>query len=86
MRIAIKLFQGMIALRRDAKEVIHEDYIDGKTAIICMLFPMHHWWLCRCDGSPSKEEEKLNLLCIKCIVIRSHAKFLSAIRCYLNFV
>lgn len=62
--IIIKLFQGMIALRREATEVIHEDYIDGK---ICIYYIAHYIidFLCRCDGSASKEEEKLNLLCMK---------------------
>ena len=53
----------MIALRREANEVIHEDYIDGKNVIVCSS--LYHCFLSRCNGSASKEEEKLNLLCIK---------------------
>ena len=34
IRIITGLFQGMIALRRGAMEVIHEDYIDGKFVLV----------------------------------------------------
>lgn len=67
IKIITGLFQGMIALRRGAMEVIHEDYIDGKFVLAVYVDFTLSSGLCRCDGSSSKEEEKLNLLCIKLI-------------------
>ena len=33
---AVSVEAGMIALRRGATELVHEDYMDGKEIIICL--------------------------------------------------
>ena len=53
----------MIALRRGAIEVIHEDYMDGNhitNVVTLLLTPLSN----RCIRSSSQEEEKLDLLCM----------------------
>lgn len=53
----------MIALRRGAIEVIHEDYMDGNhvTNMVTLLITLLSY---RCIRGSSQEEEKLDLLCM----------------------
>ena len=90
---AVCVEAGMIALRRGASELAHEDYMDGTcvsnttciccvnclcvigisdslfvccdclfVVIVCLLF------VCRYTGSPSKEENKPRLLCMRTVL------------------